>query len=65
MSKVKIENYPADVQEIIEYTKLRKKYPKLDRKLRIDRLYKDSITFGQMRSLLIKLRKKDKGEYNE
>lgn len=63
--EVKIKDYPADVEEIIEYTKLRKKYPELDRQLRIERLYKDSISFGQMKSLLHVLREKDEEAKNQ
>jgi len=61
MNKINME-YPADVELIIEYTKLRKKYPELDKDLRADNRYKkDSLKFGQMMELLEALRNYDKG----
>ena len=61
--------YPKDVQEIIEYTKLRKKYPVIDRKLRNilvnyfhEEMKNDRITMDQMRSIMKILKKKDEGE---
>ena len=58
---MKSNEFPADVQQIIEYTKLRKKYPELDKALRANRGYKkESLKFGQMMVLLAELRKHDK-----
>jgi len=52
---------PSDVLEIIEYTKLRKKYKTIDDKLRRRSRTpsEGSITMKQMRNLLDKLRRVD------
>ena len=47
--------FPYDVQKIIEYTKLRKKYPALDKALRNNKGYKE-INFEQMEKLMEKLK---------
>jgi hypothetical protein len=52
--------YPQDVQEIIEYTKLRKKYPELDNKLRSELGYGEILTMSQMYFLFSELKKHDK-----
>ena len=58
-----LNEFPADVQQIIEYTKLRKKYTELDQALRANRSYKkDSLKFGQMMGLLKILKEHDKGD---
>ena len=46
-------DYPQDVKDIIRYTKIRKQYPELDKKLREEQGYsQDSITLEQMYWLL-------------
>jgi len=57
---------PPDVLEIIEYTKLRKRYKRIDAKLRRRSRVplEGSITMKQMRKLLDKLRRVD-GEVKE
>ena len=55
--------YPKDVQDIIEYTKLRKKYPEQDKLLRLQFGYKEnSITLDQMNKLLYILNEQEKKE---
>ena len=51
---------PPDVQEIVDYTKLRKRYPRKDRILRKKHgiPLEGSITMEQMRLLLKRLKKK-------
>lgn len=55
-----VEDYPKDVQEIIEYTKLRKKYPGKNRELKIVNGFKEPITKRQMYLLLNALKEFDK-----
>lgn len=63
MRKAKLDETPDDVQDIIRYTKLRKKYPKLDRELRLKYGYNEklekSITMAQMYCIMDELKKHD------
>lgn len=60
MKKTEPNETPEDVQDIIRYTKLRKKYPKLDRELRLRYCFDEySITLEQMYCILTKLEKHD------
>jgi hypothetical protein len=61
MIKMTETDYPQEVYDIIEYTKLRKKYPKKDKELRTGYSFnqKESITKKQMYVLLRILRNFD------
>ncbi len=53
-------DYPQDVYDIIQYTRLKKKYPKKDKELRTGYSFKkDSLTMKQMYILLRILRNFD------
>ena len=59
--KIEISDYPEDVKDLIEYTRLKKKYTEFDKELRLRFGYvKDFITIEQMYRLLSQLRAKEK-----
>jgi hypothetical protein len=59
--KIEISDYPEDVKDLIEYTRLKKKYTEFDKELRTRFGYvKDFITIEQMYRLLSQLRAKEK-----
>ncbi len=62
MRKAKLDETPDDVKDIIRYTDLKKKYPKLDRELRLRYGFnEDSITLEQMYCVMNELEKHDLG----
>ena len=52
-------DYPKDMKDIIRYTKLRKQYPEIDKKIREQKRYKEPLKPAQMNQLIQILKKEN------